>query len=50
MCPGVDFLQLLYTDFGIDLCCVELGVPKQLLDKADVCAVLQHVRRATVPE
>lgn len=48
MRPGVHFLQLLDTDLGIDLCCIQFGVPEQLLNKADVCAVLQHVRCAAV--
>ena len=50
MSSCVDFTQLNDADVGINLRGVEPGMPKQLLNEPDVRAVLQHVRRARVPE
>ena len=50
MTAGVDFLQLLDADLGVDRGGVEFLVSEQLLDVADVGAVLQHVRGATVAQ
>jgi hypothetical protein len=50
MRPGVDFAQGSDRDFGVNLRGVEPCVSEQLLDQADVRAVLQHVRGAAVAE
>ena len=50
MAPGVDLLQLLDRDFGVDRGRLQALMAEQLLGVADVCAALQHVRRARVPQ
>jgi len=50
MTTGVDFLELFNAHFGVDRGGVEFLVTEQLLDKANVSAVLQHVCGATVPQ
>lgn len=50
MRPGVDFAQGPDRDFGVNLRGVQSGVPEQLLDQADVRAVLKHVGGAAVAE
>ena len=50
MAAGVNLLQLFDADLGVNGGGVELLVPKQLLDEADVRPVFQHVRGAGVPE
>ena len=50
MRPGVDFAQGLDRHFRINLRGVEPRVSEYLLDQADVCAVLKHVRDAVVAE
>lgn len=47
---GVNLLQLLDADLGINLRRRELGVPELLLDEPHVGPVLQHERRHRVPE
>ncbi len=47
MAAGVNFLQLLDADFGVDGGGVEFLVPEQLLSEPDVGSVLRHVGRAT---
>ena len=39
---GVDLLKHTDGDLGIDLGGVEAGMAKELLDKADICAIFQH--------
>ena len=48
--PGVDFAKRSDRHFRVNLRGVEPRVSKQLLDQADVRAVLQHVRGAAVAE
>jgi hypothetical protein len=48
--PGVDFAQGPDRHFRINLRGVQSGVPEQLLDQADVRAVLKHVGGAAVAE
>jgi hypothetical protein len=43
MATGVDFLERLDADMGVDLGGVEAGVAEHLLHMADVCPVLMHV-------
>ena len=50
MAAGVNLLQLLDGDFGVDRRGVELLVSEQLLDETDVGPVFQHVRGATVAQ
>ena len=46
----VNLFEMRNGDLGIDAGGVEATVAKQLLDKADVRAVLKHVGGAGVPE
>ncbi len=50
MAAGVNLLQLFDADLGVNGGGVELLMPKQLLDVADVRPALKHVRGAGVPE
>jgi hypothetical protein len=50
MATGVNLLNLFHADFGVKGRGVQLLVAAQLLDEQDVCAVVQHVRRARVPQ
>lgn len=46
----MDGLQLRDGDLGVDGGCLQLLVSKQLLDKADVGTVFEHVRGAGVAQ
>ena len=46
----MDFLQLFDADLGVNGGGVELLMPQQLLDIADVRPAFEHVRGAGVPE
>jgi hypothetical protein len=50
MAPGVDGLEFLDADVGVDGGGFELGVSEELLDVADVRAAFEHVRGAGVAE
>jgi len=50
MCGGVDLLQGPQSDVRIDLRGLDVFVAEDLLDEADVGAVLVHVRRHAVPQ
>ena len=50
MTAGVNLLQLLDADLGVNGRGVEFFMPQQLLDEPDVRPVFQHVRRAGVPQ
>lgn len=50
MCGGMDMLQLLDGDLGINLGGREFGMAKELLDKADIQAAFQHEGGAGMAE
>jgi hypothetical protein len=45
---GMDLLQLLDRDLGVNLGGREFGMAKELLDKADIRAAFKHLRGANV--
>ena len=47
---SVDFLQLANRNLRVNLCRRQISVSEQLLDKADVRAVLVHKRRTGMAE
>ena len=47
---GMELLQLLDRDLGVNLRRREFGITKELLDKADIRAAFQHQRGASAAE
>ena len=50
MTAGMNFLKLFNTDLGVDGRGVEFSMTQQLLNKADVGSVFQHVGGAAMPQ
>ena len=50
MCLVVDRLELRRRQLRISLRCREALVPKQLLDRAKVCAFFQQMRAKRMPQ
>ena len=46
----MDFLKLFYRVVGIDLSGGKAGVPKQFLDGHKACALVEKMRRESVPQ
>ena len=50
MCFAVNFLQSFDTDVSVDLCGVQAGVTKELLQRSKISSVFHHQRGGGVTQ